>query len=42
MKGPLQSIFAFWLILLAGCTPLHKRRLAAADVRPCCDPSLLH
>jgi len=28
--------------LLAGCTPLHKRRLAAADVRPCCDPSLLH
>jgi len=23
MKGPLQSIFAFWLILLAGCTPLY-------------------
>ena len=23
MKGPLQSIFAFWLILLADCTPLY-------------------
>ena len=23
MKGPFQSIFAFWLILLAGCTPLY-------------------
>jgi hypothetical protein len=28
--------------LLAGCAPLHNRRLAAADVRPCCDPSLFH
>ena len=28
--------------LLPGGTPLHERRLAAADVRPTCDASLLH
>ena len=28
--------------LLAGCAALHERRLAAADVRPTCDPRLLH
>ena len=28
--------------LLALGAPLHERRLAAADVRPTCDPRLLH